>query len=124
MRGVVPADIHSCHRGCPSHASPRPSLRCTWEEDRRRWPHPSRPSHPRPPLAVVFWVVGTHELLAGLVLCAALWPSDLGPALTWLATGVISGCLSWALALGLTYLKGIYLGYVQDTGKNRSQEHY
>jgi len=31
------------------------------------------------------------------------------PALTRLATGVISGCLSWPMALGLTYLKGMYL---------------
>ena len=81
---------------------------------------PEPPFPPTPPLAVVFWVVGAIEILAGFVLCAELWPGDpekgytwrtvaYTPALTWLATGVISGYLSWALALGLTYLKGIYL---------------
>jgi hypothetical protein len=78
-------------------------------------------------LAVVFWVVGALEILAGFVLCTELWPGDpkegyvwrtavYVPALTWLATGVISGCLSWALALGLTYLKGIYLNTLPHTG--------
>ena len=81
-----------------------------------RPPH-ARPEEPFPPmpfLAGVFWLLGALEIFAGIVLCSTLWPGDLRmvayvPALTWLATGVISGCLSWALALGLTYLKGIYL---------------
>lgn len=74
-------------------------------------------------LSVVFWGVGIIEIMAGLVLCAELWPgapkegyvwktAAYLPALTWLAAGVISGCVSWALALGLMYLKGIYLNTV------------
>jgi len=81
---------------------------------------PEQPFPPTPILAGVFWAVGALEILAGFVLCAELWPglpekgyvwrmSAYLPALTWLATGVISGFLSWALALGLSYLKGIYL---------------
>jgi hypothetical protein len=81
---------------------------------------PKAPFPPTPPLAGVFWVVGAVEILAGFVLCADLWPGDpetgytwrtvtYVPALTWLAIGIVSGCLSWALALGRTYLKGIYL---------------
>jgi hypothetical protein len=81
---------------------------------------PEPPYPPTPILAGVFWAVGAIEILAGVVLCTELLPGDpkegytwrtvaYVPALTWLATGAISGCLSWALALGLTYLKGIYL---------------
>jgi hypothetical protein len=73
-----------------------------------------------PFLAGVFWLLGALEILAGIVICAGFRPGDPKegyswrmvayiPALTWLATGVISGFLSWALAQGLTYLKGIYL---------------
>jgi hypothetical protein len=84
---------------------------------------PEEPFPPTPFLAGVFWLLGALEILAGVVLCAALWPVDPEkgytwrtsaylPALTWLATGVISGFLFWTLALGLTYLKGIYLNTV------------
>jgi hypothetical protein len=84
---------------------------------------PKAPFPPTPVLASVFWAVGALEILAGVALCAVLWPGDpekgypwptvaYVPALTWLATGVISGCLFWALALGLTYLNGIYLNTI------------
>jgi hypothetical protein len=108
----------------------RPSPSTVWDSlpdapfgDTLARPPRARPEEPFPPtpfLAGVFWLLGALEILAGVVLCAALWPSDpkegyvwrtaaYVPALTWIAIGVISGCLSWALALGLTYLKGIYL---------------
>ena len=87
---------------------------------------PAKPFPPTPFLAGVLWVLGALEILAGLALAIALEPGvpEKGytwraiayvPALTWLATGVISGLLSWSLALGLTYLKGIYLNTLPPT---------
>jgi hypothetical protein len=81
----------------------------------------------------VFWGLGVVEILAGLTLCAELWPSEpekgyvwrttaYVPALTWLATGIISGCLSWALALGLAYLKGIYRNTLPPTVREQQKD--
>jgi hypothetical protein len=108
-----------------SESMPEPEVQHTGSPTTTMGP-PHEPFPPTPLLAVVFWGIGTLEIVAGLVLCAELWPGtpEKGyvwktaaylPALTWLAAGVISGCLSWALALGLMYLKGIYLNTIPHT---------
>jgi hypothetical protein len=37
---------------------------------------PEEPFPPTPFLAGVFWLLGALEILAGIVICAGLWPGD------------------------------------------------
>jgi hypothetical protein len=83
---------------------------------------PRRPAapaiHAAPVLATVFRVLGTLEIIGGLIMCFSLWPGEAGsgyewrttaymPALVWLSAGIIFGCLFFAVAEGLTYLSEI-----------------
>lgn len=73
------------------------------------------PERENPLLAVLLGIFGLLEMIGGIVLCVKLWPgaaetgyrwlfSAYVPALTWLATGLVSGVVFFAFAAVVTYL--------------------
>jgi hypothetical protein len=68
-----------------------------------------------PTLTELFRILGSLEIIGGVVLCCLLLPGEAGsgyqwktlaylPSLTWLMAGVISGCLLLAVGEALRYL--------------------
>ncbi len=73
------------------------------------------PTREYPVLANIIAGFGVLQIIGGIVLCAKLWPdlpetgyrwlfSAYVPAMTWLATGLISGVLFFAAAAVIIYL--------------------